>query len=413
MTLDQDAIRGTIDDLMPSAIAFLERLISFPSTSGKEHEAICWAEGQFLQLGVEVTRASLANTIKQDKDYSSPVDDIDYDGRFNLRLRLPGSGGGRRLLLNSHVDVVPSSTGCLDAFVPKMRDGVVYGRGACDAKGQLATIYLVLAAIGTLGFRLDGDLIVHVVNEEENGGNGTLAMVRAGEAAEACIVMEPTGGKIFSSVRGAVWFRLVCEGTPGHSGWAGDTTSALSLAWRAMNLFDRYHDELLAASRDIPLFDKYENPMPLTFGRLTAGDWPATAPARAVVEGVLGFLPNRTRHEIMAEMQATLAADSRLAGRFHLGFTYRHDSHVLDPAHPLVQGLSCCCAEGGMAAEVDAMTASCDSWWYNNMLGIPTVVYGPGSLAHAHGSNEQIRLSEIADAGRVLTAFVMRWCGGT
>ena len=413
MAINRNTIRKTIDDLMPSAREFLCRLISFPSTSGNEHQLMCWAEGEFKRIGVRVDRMPLSDSIKEDEDYSSPVPDIKYDGRFNLRLRLPGSGNGKKLLLNSHTDVVPPSEGQSKPFEAVEKDGVVHGRGACDAKGQVATIYLVLAALKRLDVQLCGDVIAHIVNEEENGGNGTLAMIRAGEDADACIVMEPTTNKIFSSVRGAVWFRILCEGKPGHSGRAGDTISALTLARDAMVVLEQYHADLLAASRGIPLFDKYENPMPITFGRCLAGDWPATAPARAVVEGVLGLLPNKTRHEVMAEMQAALAGsgNARLASRVKLEFMYRHDSHVLDPKHPLVEGLKQCCGDWGLPIEVDAMTASCDSWWYNNQLGIPAVVYGPGTLGYAHSNEEQIAIREIAEAGCVLTDFAARWCG--
>ncbi len=308
MSTNRDTIRKAIAELMPSAKEFLCRLIGFPSTSGKEHELLCWAEEAFGRLGVEVRRVPLDEAIKQDEDYSSPVPDIRYDGRFNLRLCLPGSGGGRRLLLNSHADVVPPSQGQERPWEAIERGGVLFGRGACDAKGQVATIYLVLAALKRLDLPLAGDVIAHVVNEEENGGNGTLAMARVGETADACIVMEPSSNKIFSSVRGAVWFRILCQGKAGHSGRAGDTVSALTLARMAMDRLEQYHDDLLAASRGIPLFDKYENPMPITFGRCMAGDWPATAPARAVVEGVLGLLPNKTRHQVMDEMRGVLAA---------------------------------------------------------------------------------------------------------
>ena len=431
MSIDRETIRNTVDRLMPSTAEFLSKLISFPSTSGKEHELMCWAEGAFRELGVEVTRVPLSDEIRNDEDYSSPIPDLHYDGRFNLRLRLPGSGRGgtagssssarldkptvaphRKLLFNTHTDVVPPSQGQQSPFQAVNAHGIVHGRGACDAKGQVATIYLVLAALARLNVKPAGDLVVHLVVEEENGGNGTLAMVRAGEQADGCIVMEPTAGRIYTSVRGAVWFRLLCEGKPGHSGRAGETVSALTLARKAMDVLETYHRELLAASRGIPLFDKYENPMPITFGRLAAGDWPATAPARATVEGVLGLLPNRTRHEVMDEIRRALAAagDERLKERVRVEFMYRHDSHVLDPKHPLVEELTRCCRQWNLPAEIDAMTASCDSWMYNNRLGIPTVVYGPGTLGYAHTNEEQIALQDIADAGCMLTGFVLRWC---
>ena len=57
------------------------------------------------------------------------------------------------------------------------------------------------------------------------------------------------------------------------------------------------------------------------------------------------------------------------------------------------------------------MTASCDSWFYNNQLGIPTVVYGPGSLGFAHSNEEQIKLDDIGAAAVVLARFIENWCG--
>lgn len=233
----RELIRRTMAALMPSAKEFLCRLISFPSTSGKEHELFCWAEQAFRQLGVEVQRTPLSEAIKQDEDYFSPIPDIRYEGRFNLRLRLPGRGGGKKLLLNSHANVVPPSEGQGRPWEAVEKGGILRGRGACDAKGQVATIYLVLAALKKLDLQLAGDVIVHVVAEEEIGGNGTLAMVRAGESADACIVLEPSSNRVVSSARGVVWFRISCRGTPGHSGRPADTVSALTLARKVMDLF--------------------------------------------------------------------------------------------------------------------------------------------------------------------------------
>jgi acetylornithine deacetylase len=412
MPLHRKFIRKIVAELMPSAKEFLCRLISFSSTSGKEHELFCWAEQAFQELGVEVRRVPLSEAIKQDQDYSSPIADIRYDGRFNLRLCLPGTGCGKKLLFNSHADVVPPSQGQERPWEAIEKAGILCGRGACDAKGQLATIYLVLAALKKLDLQLAGDVIAHVVSEEEIGGNGTLAMIRAGETADACIVLEPSSNQILSSARGVVWFRILCQGTPGHSGRPGDTVSALTLARKVMDLFEKYHDDLLARSRGIPLFDKYENPMPINFGRCVAGDWPATAPARAVVEGMLGFLPNKSRFQVMDEMLAVLeqSADARLRDRVSLEFTFHHDSHVLCPQHPLVERLRKCCGHWGLSTEIDALTATCDSWFYNNHLRIPTVIFGPGTLRYAHSDEEQIGLDEIAEAGCVLTDFAAQWC---
>jgi len=377
------------------------------------HPTACRAAQRFAEAG-EVERMPLTNSLRGDEDYSDSVRGIEYEGRSNLRVRVAGQGEGRSLLFNTHLDVVPPSQGQDRPFDPGVRDNRVYGRGACDAKGQVVTLFTALSAAKQLGIKLKGDVLVHLVVEEEVGGNGTLAMVRRGEPADACIVMEPTDLRILSSVRGAVWFRVTCTGRPGHSGSAGETVSALKMAVRTLGILEQYHACLLAASRGIPLFDGFANPMPITFGKFTAGDWPATAPASASLEGVLGFLPNKTRRQVMEEMRKAIleGGGEWLRDHFTLEFMYRHDAHVLDPAHPLVTGLGACCRDAGASGEVSAMTASCDSWFYNNQLRIPTVVFGPGSLRFAHSNEEQIGLNEIAEAATILVRFLAKWCGG-
>ncbi|GAG86870.1 unnamed protein product, partial [marine sediment metagenome] len=128
-----------------------------------------------------------------------------------------------------------------DQFIPYQKDGAVYGRGAMDDKGQIATFYLLLKIIKEKGLKFEGDIIFHIVVEEENGGNGTLAAIRSGDKADAVIVLESSSLKIFSSVRGAVWFKITCIGVPGHSGFSGKAASALKMAVRVMHFVAIFH----------------------------------------------------------------------------------------------------------------------------------------------------------------------------
>jgi acetylornithine deacetylase len=411
-TPDFDDIRAVVKDLEPDATGLLCDLIRIPSLPGHEAAAVECAARRFGAIAC-VERIPLSNSLRDDPDYAYPIPGIEYDERNQIRARVPGSGGGRSLLFNTHLDVVPPSQGQERPYEPRIDGGIVRGRGACDAKGQVAAMFTAWAALSRMGVTLRGDLLAHLVVEEEVGGNGTLAFARLGEQADACIVMEPTELRILPSVRGAVWFRVTCEGKPGHSGRAGDTVSALKMALRVVEILEGYHARLLAASKGIPLFDRFPNPMPVTFGKLHAGDWPATAPARAEVEGVLGLLPNKTRTEVMTEIRQAIVdgGDAWLREHFQLEFMYRHDSHVLDPGHPLVTTLQGSCVTAGLAGEVSAMTASCDSWFYNNQLGIPTVVFGPGSLGHAHSNEEQIRIEDVCTAAAILAHAATHWCG--
>jgi len=257
-----------------------------------------------------------------------------------------------------------------------------------------------------------GDIIFHIVVEEENGGNGTLAAIRSGDKADGVIVLESSNLKIFPSVRGAVWFKVTCFGKSGHSGYSGKSASALKMAVQVMQILENYHQKLLSESKGIPLFDEYENPMPITFGNLQAGNWPASTPDKAVLEGVLGLLPNKTRFEVMQEMEAEIVqqGDAQLSDNFKLEFTYRHDAHTLDIKHPLVTDLSNACAQAGIEPLNAAMVASCDSWLYSKLLNIPTVVFGPGDLTSAHSSEEHIQVEQIEKASEILLNFLNQWC---
>jgi len=409
--ISADNIRTTLARQLPEHEGLLRDLMAIPSVSGAEQDAMAFLEAAAARLGVSVERVALSDDLLEDPEYSDPVPGLRYDGRFNLRLRRAGTGGGPTLLVNAHVDVVPPSEG-MTAWSPEVRNRVVYGRGACDAKGQIAAVLLALSALDALQASLAGDIVVHLVVEEENGGNGTLAMVRRGERADACVVVEPSDGRLYTSVRGAVWFRLTLRGRAGHSGTAGETRSALLLARDAMAILEEYHAHLLRSSRGIELFDPYPNPMPLTFGRIEAGNWPASAPSRATLEGVLGLLPNKSRHEVCEEVRRTLMdrADGFRPEEFDLHFTYRHDSSVLDPGHELPRTLLRSGQSVGRPLTVAGMTASCDAWFYNNLLHIPTVVYGPGSLRSAHSAEEHLALDDLADAAAVLTHFAMAYC---
>jgi acetylornithine deacetylase len=274
-----------------------------------------------------------------------------------------------------------------------------------------------MRALKDLGLRLPGTVEAHLVVEEENGGNGTLAMIRHLEktrgqhCADFAVVLEPSNLKLMPSVRGAVWFELKCFGRPGHSGTPGSSVSALKKAVTAMAVLEDYHDRLLLFSRGNPLFDAFANPMPVTFGVCEAGNWPAAAPAEATLKGVFGFLPPMTRHKVQREMAAALRScnDEWLREHFELTFPMLNsDGNVLDPGHPLVVTMAESLRRSGVEPHTSALTGSCDAWFYANQLGIPTVVFGGGDLGTAHGKDEQIRIADILKAAEVLVRTIVR-----
>ena len=414
MALDLERLRSVLEGRKDEVADLLCELLRFPSTRGNEGSVVRYLNDRMSDLSDISNLVPISETITEDPDYSFPLKEITYGDRPNLRVVRKGTGGGKSLLFNTHVDVVPPSQGQERPFDPWIEEGVIYGRGACDAKGQIATLYLVLAALKDLDISLKGDVTYHLVIEEECGGNGTLAFIRGEDRADAAVVLEPTDMTILPSVRGAVWFDMTCYGRSGHSGRAGDVVSALKESIQAMDILEGYHDRLLAASRGFnPLFDVFPNPMPITFGTMEAGDWPATAPQKARFKGVFGFLPNKTHPEIQREMRQAIVeeGDDWLKENFDLDFIYRHDGNELPVDHPLVRTLEDACRRIGAEPKIAGMPASCDAWFYNNQLQIPTVVFGPGTLRYAHSNQEQISMEQILEGAAAIVHLLANWCG--
>ncbi len=392
-----------------TTLDFLSSLIAIPSIRGKEGPAARFVAERIRPYVDEASLVPIPESLMQDPDYAFPLPGFSYGDTQNVECILRGTGQAAPILFNAHLDVVPPSQGQADPYRARLEDGVIFGRGACDDKGPLATLFALAMLLREAGIRPPGDLIFQFVVEEENGGNGTLAFIRRGVSASAAVVLEPTELAIVPAVRGAVWFTLSLYGKAGHSGNIAGRISALDKAFEAIQIFRRYHDRLLAQSRGIPLFDEFADPMPLTIGQCEAGNWPASVPSKAVLKGLIGFLPNRTRRQVQQELLAALQneGDEWLRDHFELEFNMlNNDGNMIPADHALVKALQRSLEKHNIPPVIRAQTAACDAWQYNNVAGIPTVVFGPGSLLHAHSKEEQIRLTDILKAAQILADFV-------
>ncbi len=398
------------DEIKDETRRFLPDLIRIPSTRGNEGPASRFVAEKIAPYVDECHLVEIPDSIQDDPDYAFRLPDFTYRNTPQVECVIRGTGRGRSLLFNAHLDVVPPSEGQPEAFQPREDCSAVYGRGAVDDKGQVAALFALAAMLRQSGIRPPGDVTFHFVVEEENGGNGTLAMVRRGVRADAAVVLEATEFHVVAAVRGAVWFELEVYGRAGHSGNVAGRISALDKAFDAIQVFREYHDCLLAESRHVPLFDAYLDPMPLTIGQCEAGNWPASVPSKALLKGLIGFLPNHNRFEIQRGLHDALAAspDEWLREHFKLSFPMLNsDGNMLPVDHPLVVDLLSALERNGLPANVRAMTAACDAWFYNNMASIPTVVFGGGSLSCAHAADEHISLEDVHQTASVLFDLVM------
>ena len=409
---DNDTIRAVCNDLKESMTVFLDRLLRFESTPGYEGPAIDWLYEQFKDIADVCEKVPVPEDIVNDPDYQFRIDDRPYKDRPDLRLVLKGNGTGKSVIFNAHVDVVPPSVNHDRPFDPYIKDGAMYGRGASDDKGEIAVIWTMLKAIKKLGLKPAGDVIFHIVIEEETGGNGTLNFIRTKEKADCCINLDGGGG-IYTSSRGAVWFTGTVQGRAGHSGSAKTTVSAFKMAVEAMNIIEQYHEELLASTKDDdPLFSGMDNPMPVTFGEIHAGDWPAMAPQKAVFKGVFGFLTT-PKEEVMEQLveRVKTRGPEWLRDNFEMTFQYKHDISRIDPHLPFVTLLRECYKKMGVDMKIKGLPASGDACFYTNLLGVPAVMAGMCELQTAHTDYEHVILDKINVESAVLILFIREWCG--
>ena len=409
-------LEAAVEGLLPEAQALLSDLIRIPSVPGEERPAIDYLRDRCGELRGQPELVPVPPDITEDEDYSHGETVSDYADRPNLAIDRPGTGGGQSLLLCTHVDVVPADPAWKDAFNPQLDGGWVVGRGAVDAKGQVAAAWLALRLLDELAIETKGTVSAHFVIEEEVGGNGALGMILAGRTADAALVLEPTGLLAHPANRGALWYRLRITGKSVHMGRIREGISAHDKAMEVIGILRRYEQRLIAESRGVPLFERYEQPVQLNVGLVRAGDWPATVPGECVLEGGVGFLPNKRMADIKRELAEAILSEADEWTRDHhsLDFPKLHnDAYQTDPEHPFVRAVAQTWDEAGLSADLFGWNVSCDARLYFHRGKMPTVVFGPGDIAQAHATGERIEMREIGAAAVALALLIARWCGTT
>jgi acetylornithine deacetylase len=405
-------VKQFLEKQKESAARLLCELIRFHSLVATEQEVQSFIFDYMSILGdFHPQYAPIDEDITDDVDYTNVPGHQSYAGRNNVILKIPGTGGGRSLLLNSHSDVVP---GPEKIFTPRHDGDIVYGRGACDAKGHIVTMVLLLRALNELGIRLRGDLMVQVAIEEEVGGNGSLSLIRQGHVADAAVVLESTDLQVCPSNRGAVWYRLAVQGKSVHMAKYYDGVNAVYEIADMLGILRDYETKLRSESHGVPLFPDDPSPVVVNLGMIRGGEWPATVAGNCVVEGGVAFLPNKRLQQIQEEL--TVAIEQGVNGwakeHYTLDFSRLHnDAYATPTDHPAVQTL-CRAADQIRGPEAPTgFVASCDARLFYHRGRVPTIVFGAGDLAYAHSAEEQINVNDMIKAAQALTLFAMDWCG--
>jgi acetylornithine deacetylase len=329
-----------------------------------------------------------------------------------------GGAGTPALVLSGHTDVVPPGDRGLwaaDPFVPRIADGAVHGRGACDMKAGVVASLAAVHALRTAGVRLARPLALHGVVGEEDGGLGAWAALRRGHTGDLCVIPEPTAQAVVTAHGGALTFRLEVTGHAAHAAMRDQGVSAVEL-------FAHVHAALIAfeaeRQRDAdPRFGEARFPHGISIGRVRAGNWASSVPDRLVAEGRYGVRlgePLETARVALETRLAEVCAGHPWLAEHPVRLTWTGGAFAsgqLPDGHPLTDDVRAAVADaGGPRPPERAVPAGTDLRLYA-AAGIPTLHYGPGDLNLAHGPLERVPVAELVTAARALALLALRTCG--
>ncbi|GAA4710735.1 peptidase [Brevibacillus fulvus] len=381
---------------------------------GLQEQLACYLQ----KLGLEVDLWYMdGKELSQHPYFVSPR--LDFSESPNLAAVWKGTGGGRSLILNGHVDVVPIGDRLQwkqDPFGGEIVDGKLYGRGSTDMKGGNLASLLAIEVLRDLGVKLKGDVIFQSVVEEESGGAGTLSAILRGYRADAALIPEPTNMQIFPKQQGSMWFRLRIKGRSAHGGTRYEGVSAIEKSTQVLAALARLEKRRNERLSD-PLYAELPIPIPINVGVIEGGKWPSSVPDLVKMEGRMGVAPDETMEQAKQEMKQALAGLAEQDSWFAehpvevewFGAQWVPGSVPSD--HPLMRLLGeTFQSVTGKAPVIAASPWGTDGGLLTALADTPAIVIGPGVTEVAHYPNEYIRLADIFQCAAIFALTILRWC---
>jgi acetylornithine deacetylase/succinyl-diaminopimelate desuccinylase family protein len=425
-----ERVAATVDDQRPALVELVQALVRIPSENPKLSAQTPGGEGHVQDFVVTILEEIGASI-----DRWEPL-----PGRPNLVGTIAGTGGGRSLALNGHIDVVPAGDEANWTYPPygaEIHDGRIYGRGALDMKGGVGAMLVAALTLKRLGIRLKGDVFLESVIDEETGGPGTRATIERGYRPDFALVVEPTVGLSIMPVEGGLeWLRVTVTGVSGHSAFrfrsvhAGGQGTAVSALDKAVKLLGAVAElERMWANRKVhPLLPP--GITTINTGAIAAGSGGgangmpnvmtsvSSLPDYCAIDWSLKYLPSERGEDVRQEFETFLhhvcQADDWL--REHPP-TIEWGLHGVSfppadtPAdHPAIATLTDAIRQTGIDPPIRGFEAVSDIAWFGE-AGIASALCGPGEGDGAHGLDEHVMIDSLVTATKAITLFMLAWCG--
>jgi acetylornithine deacetylase/succinyl-diaminopimelate desuccinylase family protein len=327
-----------------------------------------------------------------------------FPGRNNVIARIPGRDSSRRLVFEAHMDTVSIKGMTIDPFDPVVRDGKLHGRGSVDDKAGLAAMMHAVADIHASGEPPPCEVWMAAVVDEEYSFRGVVKLCD-GLTAHAAVVAEPTEFRCVIASKGVLRWRIKTRGRAAHSSKPHLGVNAITAMARVVLALNEDHARMHSAAH--PLL----GPGTCNVGVIHGGVQVNFVPDEAVIEIDRRLLPGEEVPQVLAHYQVLLDALMKQ----HPDVVAEMEEPMLqdwafqtDAGEPLVQLACTLLGEMQRNDEVCGVPFGSDASKFSRM-GIPTILFGPGSIDQAHAAVEYVECAEVDKALAFYTAIARRF----
>ncbi|QDV41227.1 Acetylornithine deacetylase [Stieleria neptunia] len=386
-----------MDDDTPLAI--LNQLIRIPSQNPMGHD----------QRGPEWCEQGMSDWLCRffaSHNIPHRYDQIE-SGRGNVIAKLDGDPDRPTILLDAHQDTVPVAGMTIDPYRGVERDGRIYGRGACDVKGPMAAILSTVARLHREEARSHASLVLSMTCDEELGQKGAIDLARrfgTGDSfltptPDLAIVAEPTELNVVVAHKGVLRWRIRTTGVAAHSSRPRLGQNAIYSMARTVRGLEQLADELQTSGPGHPLCGRPT----LSVGTIRGGESVNIVPQTCVIEIDRRVVPGESFESILDQTRQALERQSGIA------LEMLPPDTVCDPLRDggneaLAESLVSLTRQVAGVSEAIGVAFTTQAPKFA-AAGLPTVVFGPGSIDQAHTKDEWIDIEQLNQGAEILFRF--------
>jgi acetylornithine deacetylase len=414
------SIKDAVEDGFAAQLELTQALMRFPSLRGEEHACQDFVFREMKRRGLAMERFAMDRAAISRHPGAGAFSSQHSQAPIVVGIHRPRAETGRSLILQGHVDVVP--TGPVDMwtyppFEPTIVGDWLYGRGGADMKAGHAANFACLDALKRIGLQPAATVYLQSVVEEESTGNGALMTHLRGYRADAVLIPEPEDEKLVRANVGVLWFEIEVRGEPAHVREMGSGANAIDAAYRVIADLRRLEAAMNAEKAGRPHFDNEAHPINLNIGKIEGGDWGSSVPCWCRVQCRIAIFPGVTAEaasrRIEDHIRAFAQGDRYLANNppkvtFN-GFLA--EGYVLEPGSEAEAVLGRAHhASTGQALESFMTAGYLDARVHALYDRISALCYGP--ISHnIHAFDERVSVESLKRITTAMALFVAEWCG--